>query len=413
MFKKTALLFPLLLAAAPALAQLSVPVIGDTLGRVGGVLQQGLDQGLAPVRGLVRGASELAQLRVNRLDAFVHRNRDSVEFDDRRQPARRGEAILLDPDPAAIEAARSEGYSLIEQSAIEGLGIEYARLSLPEGESLAAGLKRLRKLLPGKTVTADELHFMSGSPQGHGGRAAAGDLPGPHGGAVGIIDGGISPSPILAAQRGFAKGAPRPNAHATAIASLLAGAGVDRIWCADVFGSDPAGGDALAIARALGWLVGEGVPVISISLVGPANPLVQKAIAAARQRGSVIVAAVGNDGPAAPPAYPASYPGVVAVTGVDGKGRVLIEAGKASHLDYAAPGADLTAVAAGGKRESLRGTSFAAPLAASRIAAHRKEGARGRALIAAVDAEAVDLGSKGPDKTYGRGLLCGKCREGR
>ncbi|WP_373289620.1 hypothetical protein [Sphingopyxis bauzanensis] len=33
----------------------------------------------------------------------------------------------------------------------------------------------------------------------------------------------------------------------------------------------------------------------------------------------LIVAAVGNDGPAAPPAYPACYRGVLAVTGVDAR----------------------------------------------------------------------------------------------
>ncbi len=43
----------------------------------------------------------------------------------------------------------------------------------------------------------------------------------------------------------------------------------------------------------------------------------------------MIVAAVGNDGPSARPAYPASYPGVLAVTGVDGRNRALIEAGRA------------------------------------------------------------------------------------
>src|SRR3546814_14600039 len=63
----------------------------------------------------------------------------------------------------------------------------------------------------------------------------------------------------------------------------------------------------------------------------------------ARERGVSVVAAVGNDGPAAPPAYPASYAGVIAVTGIDGRGRVLPEAGRARHVDFAAPGADMNA----------------------------------------------------------------------
>lgn len=182
-----------------------------------------------------------------------------------------------------------------------------------------------------------------------------------------------------------------------------------RIAVADVYGADPAGGNALAISRALDWLIGLRTRVISISLVGPNNPLLAQAIAAARRRGTLVVAAVGNDGPAAPPTYPASYPGVIAVTGVDGRNRALIEAGRALHLDYAAPGADMVAANAAGRWVRVRGTSYAAPLVAARAAAVlSSDGA-----IAALDREAVDLGRKGADSTYGRGLLCGSCRRSR
>ena len=125
--------------------------------------------------------------------------------------------------------------------------------------------------------------------------------------------------------------------------------------------------------------------------------------AAAQARGVLIVAAVGNDGPAAPPAFPASYPGVVAVTGVDGRNRPLIEAGRASHLDYAAPGADMLAASADGRAAKVRGTSFAAPLVAG--LAFRAGG-----VTRALDAQAQDLGKKGADALFGRGLLCGACR---
>ena len=120
-----------------------------------------------------------------------------------------------------------------------------------------------------------------------------------------------------------------------------------------------------------------------------------------------MVAAVGNDGPAAPPAYPASYDGVVAVTAVDGKRRALIEAGRALHLDYAAPGADIRGLNAKGKRVTLRGTSFAAPLVAARLA---NAIGWGRNWRNALDSEAEDLGKKGADPVYGRGLLCGSCK---
>jgi len=190
------------------------------------------------------------------------------------------------------------------------------------------------------------------------------------------------------------------------VASLLRHAGVQSIVSADVYGRDAAGGSALAITRALDWMQGQRVPVVSISLTGPSNPLLARAVAACIAKGMVIVAAVGNDGPGAPPAYPASYPSVLAVTGVDGRDRALIEAGRPVHLDYAGPGADMKAMNASGRWVSVRGTSYAAPLVAARAAAAKDTGQP----AAALDREARDLGAKGADSVYGRGLLCGNCR---
>jgi subtilisin family serine protease len=221
-----------------------------------------------------------------------------------------------------------------------------------------------------------------------------------------VIDGAPGAATRVLSEKGFASGAPTPSDHGSAVASLLRSAGVTRIRVADVYGEDPAGGNALAIARALGWLTQSGSKVVTISLVGPRNALVERAVAAARARGVVVVAAVGNDGPAAPPAYPASYEGVVAVTGVDRRNRALIEAGRALHLDYAAPGDSVYALDMRGRTKRWRGTSFATPLVAARIAAALQRGSGWRAVT---DVEARDLGARGPDDVYGRGLLCEPC----
>ncbi|MCI1143510.1 S8 family serine peptidase [Sphingomonas sp. WKB10] len=130
---------------------------------------------------------------------------------------------------------------------------------------------------------------------------------------------------------------------------------------ADVYGGSASNGSAVAIVRAMAWLAQNGAQVVNISLVGPPNPLLAAGIRALTAKGIRVVAAVGNDGPAAPPQYPASYPDVIAVTGVDAKGKALMEAGKPLHLDYAAPGADMVGAVPGGGWEVLRGTSFAAP----------------------------------------------------
>lgn len=399
----------LVLAAGPVRAQLGGALPVDplgTVGRVGETVRDVAGSALLPVERVASDVATLASERLRRLSDYVSRHSDSVEWDDRHQPAVRGEVLLLDPDAQALGVAQRAGYAVLEQGMIDGLDVHYARLQVPRGTSLAAGLKALRKALPGREISADQLHFPSGRATGPAGaKASAEGLP--RGGTVGIIDGGIAGSDRLAAQRGFAQGAPKQSDHASAIASLLKGAGTAHIYGADVYGSDPAGGNALAIARALGWMQGQGVPVVSISLVGPANPLLARTVASVQARGMTVVAAVGNDGAAAPPAYPASYPGVIAVTGVDDAGRVLIEAGRATHLDYAAPGAGMSALVPGRGRVNLRGTSYAAPLAASRIAARRVAFPAAAQALKAVDAEAVNT-----SRRTGRGVVCSICRSG-
>jgi subtilisin family serine protease len=146
----------------------------------------------------------------------------------------------------------------------------------------------------------------------------------------------------------------------------------------------------------MGWLAQRGVRVINISLVGPPNAVLAAGVHALAARGIRLVAAVGNDGPAAPPAYPASYPGVIAVTGVDARGRALIEAGKPLHLDFAAPGADMVGALPGGGWGRVRGTSFAAPLVSARLA-----------LAGTVDALAAE--ARPGHGRVGRGVVCGSC----
>lgn len=405
-------LLPLLLAGlgTAAMAQIGLPqpgpVVGGVLGSVDRTVDRTLDRvGTLDLNSPVRTVTQLARDRVQRLQGLVRANPERIELDDRGEPARRGVVLLLDADAASLETTRKLGFIARPSEGLDELGLAPVELTAPSGLSLARALRQLRKALPGKTLSADVLHFESASAvQAGSGRGAP--VSDPVETPVGLIDGGVAGAVPVREQQGFATGAPAPSDHGTSVAGLLRGAGARNLYAADVYGRDPAGGGALAIARALNWLAGRKVRVISISLVGPPNPLLERAIAALSVRGTIILAAVGNDGPSAPPAYPASYPSVLAITGVDGRNRALIEAGRALHLDYAAPGADIRALNARGETRTVRGTSFATPLAAARAAAAID---RGRPVRTTLDAEARDLGRKGPDSQFGRGLLCGAC----
>lgn len=210
-------------------------------------------------------------------------------------------------------------------------------------------------------------------------------------------------------------GAALPALHGTAVASLLAGhAGRFRgaapgaeLYAADVFCGGPTGGAVDEVAEAFDWLMHERVPVINVSLVGPANRTLESVVAGAVSRGYLIVAAVGNDGPAAPPLYPAAWPGVVGVTAVDARGRVLPEAERGPQVKFAAPGADMTAARTPRGYALVRGTSFAAPIVAGLLAQtlHSPDQAAAGEALSGLARRAVPRGAPGLDPAYGYGLV--------
>ena len=398
-----------LCCAGPSAAQLgglpgalpAVPGVGSLSGTVDGHLGSLLDRPLSEVGTTLRLA------RLDRIAATLRDNPATLERDRDGAPARRGVVLLIDPDPAMLVIVNSWGFKAAAVEHVDGLDLAVSQVTIPAGMSLAQAQKLITKKLPGAIVSSDQIFFQSGGSGASGGIATS-VSGGPVETLIGLIDG--APAQPVTGVKGFAKGAPFASNHGSAVAALAYAAGARKIFVADVYGTDPAGGNALAIAQGMGWLLGRGAKVISLSLVGPRSPLLERAVASAQTRGAVIVAAVGNDGPAAPPSYPASYSGVLAITGVDKRNRPLIEAGRAAHLDYAAPGADMSALDRTGKLVPVRGTSFAAPLVAVRVAAALERGVAPRGVIGALDAEAVPISRRRPDPQSGRGLLCGACR---
>lgn len=361
-----------------------------------------------PQRVIEAGPSTLLELRKLRLRELIRQYPRELESDGDGLPVRRGVLVAVDPDPTSLAIASRAGFRIVDDRREASLAMRTVTLMVPRDLSARKALKRLRKIAPRLQADFDHVYEPAGGallPFAGTLAASAGSRGGP---TIGIVDGGVASHPSLAGaaieQNGFA-GSPQPTGHGTAVASLIVGnqgpfhgaARGSSLLIADVYGGSRAAGSASAIVRALGWLASKRPQVINISLVGPSNRLVERAINAIRARGINVVAAVGNDGPAAPPQYPASYRGVVAVTGVDSRGRALPEAGKAAHLDFAAPGADMAAALPGQGYARVRGTSFAAPLATARLA-----------LSGSVQRLAAEAR---PGKgRVGRGIVCGTCR---
>jgi hypothetical protein len=374
--------------------------------------------------------SVLTQARQQQVRELLSAHRDVVEADNYGRPVVRGEILALAPSPAALARAEKAGFRVRMSEALPELGVQSAVLLGPRGISAVEALRRLQALDPQGRYDFNHLYQEGGVVGAGKPGAAPAAAPAPSSGSnrgvkIGLVDGAVAMGqPALAGadlvQKNFAPGASRATAHATAVASLIAGKrGAFRgaapgatLYVADVYGATPTGGSAEAIVRALAWLAQARAPVINISLVGPPNILLEAAIKALVARGHLVVAAVGNDGPAAPPLYPAAYPGVVAVTGVDSRRRILPEAGRGPHVEFAAPGSEMAAAGVDGGFVSVRGTSFAAPLAAGLLARYlpAPDHAGAERAMSALSRQALDLGTRGPDPLYGRGLVGSELR---
>jgi hypothetical protein len=393
----------------------TIPVAGPLLNSA--ISQPDVQQAIRPTLDSVGGLPEviadsgppsLLELRRLRLDALINSNDAVLERGDRGEPVRRGILVAVDPDPASLQKAERAGFRLLADERDPVLGLRAVKLHVPQGKSARSALKLLAKVAPRMEADYDDIYEPSGGSLAPLTAALAASAGAGNGRVIGMIDGGVASHPSLAnasiEQNGFV-GDPRPTGHGTAIASLLVGsqgpfrgaATGAQLYVADVYGGNRAAGSASAIAKALGWLAAHHPQVINISLVGPSNKLLARAIRIVQSRGIQVVGAVGNDGPAAPPQYPASYPGVLAITAVDSHGRALPEAGKAAHLDFAAPGADMAAALPGQGYARVRGTSFAAPLAAARL------------LETGSPARLAEEARSGKGRV-GRGIVCGDCR---
>ena len=394
----------------------NVPVVGPVLDSVlaqPGAREAAVAPTLDTVTGLPQrvaesGASTLLDLRKLRLRELIREYPRELDADPSGQPVRRGVLVAIDPDPASLQLAGRAGFAIVRDERDPTLGLRTVILTVPRGLSTRDAMKRLHAAAPALQADFDHLFEPAGGDllPFAGALATSAGLGG--GTRIGMIDGGVASHPSLAGasieQNGFA-GNPKPTGHGTAVASLMVGSqgpfqGAARgasLFVADVYGGSRAAGSATSIVRALGWLASKHPQVINISLVGPRNQLVERAVNVVRARGIGVVAAVGNDGPAAPPQFPASYPGVVSVTAVDARGHALPEAGKPTHLDFAAPGADMAAALPGQGYARVRGTSFAAPLATGRLA-----------LSGSV--QRLSTEARPGRGRVGRGIVCGACR---
>jgi subtilisin family serine protease len=338
------------------------------------------------------------------------------------------------PQLAALQAG---GFTILERTEVGGLNGEVLRLRIPSGTQLEAARDLVIAAAP--QSLADFSHYYRSE--------QAQDCSGPHCASIGLIDWpgtaglttgcggtvtiGLIDTAINPAHAAFAGGqievirlsdAALPESgkqHGTAIAALLAGAAGTRtpgllpgakIIAVDAFyqaGRRDNRSGVYELLRALDLLSERDVRVANMSLAGPPNILLERLVQQLSADGMVIVAAAGNGGPKAAPAYPAAYNDVIAVTAIDRAKRAYRRAGRGEHIDLAAPGVDVWTAASVSGARAKTGTSFATPFVTAAVALLKAANDNDSAadILSALGRSAEDLGEPGKDAVFGWGLI--------
>lgn len=355
-----------------------------------------------------------------------------VELPDRAQ----NEIVAIGLGDAARDQLVANGYAVLEEAEVTSLDTVVVKLRIPDGSSLEAAREEVRGLAGGAQVDFNHYYRSEQAGSCSGPHCAAPRLVGwPLAGGgeatcrvdarIGIVDTGINPDHttfeggrLETIRLGDGELEESGLQHGTAVAALLVGGAESRtpgllpgaqVIAIDAFhraARQDDRSDVFTLVRAIDMALGREVVVLNMSLAGPANDLLRDAVAKA-SAATVVVAAVGNGGPNAAPAYPAAYDGVIGVTAVDRGRRVYRRAGRGEHVDIAAPGVEVwTAASISGGRPKT-GTSFAAPFvtAAAALIRAREPELTPAEVKQRLATAAQDLGEPGKDPVFGWGLL--------
>ncbi|WP_394782067.1 S8 family peptidase [Undibacterium sp.] len=279
----------------------------------------------------------------------------------------------------AEELAHLHGLTLLDAWPMAILSIDCYVMEVPAGETTAHAVEMLSRDARVEWVQAMEsFHVLQGSDPLYPVQPAGKEwhLAEVHQSVTGknikvaVIDSGVEENhPDLKGQvqlkENFVDGNPyAAETHGTAVAGIIAARAGNGIGIAGVApgarlmalracweeGDKATRCNSFTLGKAINFAILHDAQVINLSLSGPPDRLLQRLLDAALSRGIAIVGAV--DPHVAGGGFPASYPGVVAVsddTAKDGKSKVLL-----------APGRDIPTTVPGAKWRFVSGSSYAA-----------------------------------------------------
>lgn len=208
--------------------------------------------------------------------------------------------------------------------------------------------------------------------------------------------------------------------HGTFVTGVLAACGNNGKGMTGVIGNAPVdiiplkvldqagNGDDFDISQAIYDAINQEVDIINMSLAGKGETIMlRKAVMEAISRGILVVAAAGNDQTDTSSLYPASYPGVLTVTGTTAEHVPIPVANYGWEVDLSAPGANIISTFKENSYKTMRGTSLAAPYVSGAAALLKTENPELDAISLrhALVRSSLDIGKQGEDLYTGYGLL--------
>ncbi len=330
----------------------------------------------------------------------------------------------------------SAGHSISRDESLDTLEAYLLRITTQAGTDLPSLISELRNRYPEARIDFNHITTLSNGRKHYGHKLSGLPLPPLQCKAlekletrIGIIDGGAnlkhralkSALNVHMARFGDGKSAANvASAHGTAILSQYKGADAElklsgllpntHVFLADVLDAESGSGSSFSVLMGLNWLAKRNTDILSISMEGPPNQLLEKAFQTLDDLGIFVIAAAGNSGHKGKAVFPAAYPSVITVTAVGPTRSIYGKANQGSFVDIAAPGTSIWLARKETGASYQTGTSFAVPFVVAKAAMLLNEKRTGNGfshteLRQELAKHAIDLGPPKKDDIYGSGLM--------
>lgn len=207
------------------------------------------------------------------------------------------------------------------------------------------------------------------------------------------------------------------HGHGTHVAGIVAAVTNNGVGVAGVAGNcslmpvkvldSDGGGTDFGVAQGIQWAADNGARVINLSLGGPEySKALEDAVKYARAKGSLIVAAAGNEG-SNKILYPAAFADAIAVGATDIDDELAYFSNYGNALDIVAPGVSIFSTVWDDSYDYMSGTSMSAPHVAgvaALVLSYNPDYTLEQVESAIIN-NTDDLGAPGWDPYYGHGRL--------